>query len=145
VKVRFDAELVDELPQYGPVLVGHVFELHPATPHTDLLPGRFRNFMIINHFARNAVEVNETLVAPEYCYGRIITIGQARGQVTKAKTPQADISDLPHVDQPIGHYESRKGAFFDFEPFEFSFFFGHCRSGQKVIPCHSRFKKRETG
>jgi len=104
--------MIDEILKHGQVLVKQVFKLHPAAPCADLLPGASRDFSIIYNSALNTAQVNETVIAAEYCYFGALFIILVYSQIPNAKPAHADILDLPRVDKLIGPYKSSECPFF---------------------------------
>ena len=62
------SKMIDEILEHGQVLDRQVFELHPAAPCADLLPGAFGDFRSYTILQWNLVQVNEKVAAAEYYY-----------------------------------------------------------------------------
>ena len=129
-----ESKMVDEILEHDQVFDRQVFELRPASPGADLLPGAFGDYSVIYNSAGNLVQVNEKVAAAEYYYfGAPIIILVCR-QIPDAQPAHADILDLPRVDELIGFYKSSESALFAPEPFQFSFFLKHVSAGVHQEP-----------
>ena len=101
-----ESKMVDEILEHDQVFDRQVFELRPASPDADLLPGALGDYSVIYNSAGNLVQVNEKVAAAEYYYfGAPIIILVCR-QIPDAQPAHADILDLPRVDELIGFYKS---------------------------------------
>jgi hypothetical protein len=125
-----EGEIVDKILQHRQVSHVQVVKLNAATPATELVPGVFGNFNIVDNVARYFVHMDESSVAAKNFDPGTFSLRCSRGQVSDTQPAQTDIQYLPQINELVGSEENRKRPIFAFVPLVFSFFHGHFFPGQ---------------